>query len=73
MKEPALKKDGSLYAETLQLRADELRVDDVSTEVGNVVRIEKLPGKRVRVFGRLITREWPGNKLVTATRRYWAM
>lgn len=71
IREPALRPDGRLYAEHLRLRVDELRVNDVVTEVGTVMRVQPLHGGLFCVAGRLLKREWKGDKVVEVIRRNW--
>lgn len=71
LREPALRPDGRPYVEHRRLRVEELRVGDVMTEVGTVMRVQPLHDGLFCVAGRLLQREWQGSKEVEVIRRNW--
>ena len=70
LREPSLRKDGGLYAESLVVRADEIQVNDVVETLGTVVKTEKLGGY-IKVSGRLLSRNWRKDIKLKVIRRNW--
>jgi hypothetical protein len=69
-REPALRPDGRPYAEHMRLRAADVRVGDIVTEVGTVMKVETAKGNTY-LAGRLLHRDWPSDKIVDVVRRNW--
>jgi len=71
LREPALRPDdGRPYAESLEVRADEVRAGDVVETIGTVMAVASV-GKYVRVSGRALAREWLPSRKVKIVRRNW--
>jgi hypothetical protein len=70
-REPAIREDGRLFAESIHCRVDKLRVGDIVVVVGTVMGIRKLPEGLYEISGRLLKCVWPADKTVNAVRRNW--
>lgn len=70
-REPALRADGKPYAESIIVRADEVRENDVFPSIGTVVKVVYLDDGWVRIEGRLLRRIHRSDDEFTVIRRNW--